>query len=380
MYRPIVGNIPTTDNNSSLRALSNPVYKNQFRGDYVANGDITQQSDTIAPDYPIPETKYKQHTIVINSIDRNWSGNNNENPYNFLIKLGGTGFDRFSTVSHDYKNVVSVNIDKIILPNRPCIQSYISNVSPRLNDYPYLTLNISGINYSSYGTNKTLNNTIGIYTPLIPLPSGLSDITYLEFKNTSIQKKDYEPAPEAYISALDLHINSPSGDVVSNLNDVLEIYSIFLNTSSYTIPMVFTSGDSLTIQTDTYFNNVEFRPNDLIKIANYQYHNNSYDECAIFNNWINRDSGHNIISIGKSNNATSLYNKINIPLPASLSTITGNIAVETWFSDLVMKSLSNVAIEDVSGKLINANLQSHLVVNMKTLEKEDRIFLKDFKF
>lgn len=144
--------------------------------------------------------------------------------------------------------------------------------------------------------------------------------------------------------------------------------------------MVFTSGDSLTIQTYTYFNNVEYKPNDLIKIVNYEYHNNSYDECAIFNNWINRSQGHNIISIGKSNNATALYNRINIPLPASLSTTTGNIAVETWFSDFVMKSLSNVAIEDVSGKLINANLQSHLIVNMKTLEKEDRIFLKDFKF
>jgi len=33
---------------------------------------------------------------------------------------------------------------------------------------------------------------------------------------------------------------------------------------------------------------------------------------------------------------------------------------------------------DTSGKLINASTQSHLVVNIKTLEKNDeKIFLKD---
>ena len=63
-----------------------------------------------------------------------------------------------------YKNVVSFSVEKIILPNRPCIQSYNSNVAPRLNDYPYLAVNVNGINFSSYGTNKTLNNTMGIFT------------------------------------------------------------------------------------------------------------------------------------------------------------------------------------------------------------------------
>ena len=43
-----------------------------------------------------------------------------------------------------------------------------------------------------------------------------------------------------------------------------------------------------------------------------------------------------------------------------------------------MKILSNVAIADTSGKLINTNTQSHLIVNIKTLEKNDNIFLKDF--
>ena len=333
--------------------------------------------EPLAPYKTPPETKTKNHTILINSIDRNWYGYPNETPYNYLVKLGGSPTDQYSIVSHDYKNVVEFSIDKIILPNRPCIQSYTSNIAPRLNDYAYITVNITGINFSSYGTNKTLNNTIGIFTPFIPIPKSLSDISYLEFKNTSTQKKEYTQNPEGYISVIDLAITTPNGTPASNLNDVLSIYSIFLNTSNAN-PLDTT--DTLLIQTSTYFNNVEFKQNDLIKMKNYVYHNMSYDESGQFNAWINSDSGHYIIDVDKTNAGTSLYNQIIIPIPATLSRSTGNIAVESWFSSFVNKSLSNIAIQDTSGKLINANTQSHLVVKIKTMEKNDKnLFLKDLQ-
>jgi len=331
--------------------------------------------ETLAPYKTPPDTKVKNHIVVINSIDRNWYGYPNETPYNYLVKLGGSPTEQYSIVSHDYKNVVAFSVEKIILANRPCIQTYNSNVAPRLNDYPYITINIAGINFSSYGTNKTLNNTIGIFTPLMPLPRTLSDISYLEFKNTSIQKKEYTQTPEGYISRIDLSITSPSGNLVSNLNDVLDIYSIFLNTSNI-VPL--SVSDSLVIQTNTYFNNIEFQKNDQLIMKNYIYRNMSYDESGQFNAWINSDNGHYILDIRKSNSGTSLYNQIIIPIPATLSRSTGNIAVESWFSSFVTKSFSNIAMADTSGKLINASTQSHLVVNIKTLEKNDeKIFLKD---
>jgi hypothetical protein len=368
--------------NTNTNIYSKP--KPGFRGDIVydnsnsnySTNNILAQDETLAPNYNIPDTKIKNHTIIINSIDRNWYSYPNETPYNFLVKLGGSPKDQYSIVSHDYKNVVSFSIEKIILSNRYCVQSYIPFITPRLNDNPYLALTVKGINYSSYGTNKTLNNTIGIYTPMMPLPINLSEVSYLEFKNTSVQKKEYNPTPEGYISALDLSITTPSGLIVSNTNDVLDIYSIFLN------PNIIYSGgvaisDSLIIQTNTYFNSVEFRVSDLITIKNYTYHNDSFDECNIFNSWINREAGHYISYIGKSNPDTTLYNQLIIPIPAALSRSTGNIVVESWFSSFDMKILSNVAIQDNGGKLINVNTQSHLVVNIKTMEKNDNIFLKD---
>ena len=384
MFNQIIGGYSNSDtlnytntNTNSNTYSTKPFQDVPFRGDIVKNGTILMQDDTLAPDYQAPDTKIKNHIVVINSIDRNWyNSNSKETPYNYLVKLGGSSTDAYSTVSQNYKNVIAFSIEKIILPNRPCYQTYESNIAPRLNDNPYLAVSVKGINFSSYGTNKTLNETIGIYTPLIPLPINLSDISYLEFKNTSIQRKEYSPAPEGYISVLDLSITNPTGIIASNLNDILNIYSIFLNTSN-TIPL--SISDTLIIQTTTFFNSIEFQQNDLVQIKNYQYHNMSYDESNLFNNWINSSSGHYIIDIAKSNPTTTLYNQILIPIPATLSRSTGNIAVESWFSSFVMKSLSNVAIQDNGGRLINTNTQSHLVVNIKTLEKNDNIFFKDFE-
>jgi hypothetical protein len=305
MFNQLIGGYSNLD----VLNYSKPSQDAPFRGDIVKNGTILMQDDTLAPDYQAPDTKIKNHIIVINSIDRNWYNysNSKETPYNYLVKLGGSSTDAYSTVSQNYKNVIAFSVDKIILPNRPCYQSYDSNVTPRLNDNPYLTLTIKGINFSSYGTNKTLNETIGIYTPIIPLPITLSDISYLEFKNTSIQRKEYSPAPEGYISQMDLSITTPKGIIASNLTDVLDIYSIFLNTSNV-VPITIT--DTLVIQTNTFFNTVEFKKNDLLQVQKYQYHNMSYDESNLFNTWINSSNGHYIINIAKSNPSTILYNQI----------------------------------------------------------------------
>lgn len=383
MFNQIIGgytNLDTTNysKGNGANGAANAEYNNSFSSNVLKqnNNNGFMYDEILAPDYQSPDTKIKNNIIVINSIDRDWYNYPKETPYNYLVKLGGSSTDKYSTVSQNYNNVIAFAVDKIILPNRACIQSYISNIAPRLNDNPYLALVIKGIDFSSYGTNKTLNETLGIYTPLIPLPITLSDIAYLEFKNTSIQKKEYSPAPEGYISLLDLSITNPKGIIASNLLDVLDIYSIFLNPNN-TIPISIT--DTLIIQTNTFFNAIEFRQNDLIQIQKYQYHNMSFDESNLYNSWINSPNGHYISKITKSNIQTTLYNQIEIPIPADLDRTTGNISVESWFSSFIDKSLTNIAIQDTGGKLINTNTQSHLVVNIKTLAKKDNIFFKDFE-
>ena len=72
---------------------------NQFYNDSVNdNNDILAQSETLAPNYKLPDTKIKNHTIIINSVDRNWTINTTETPYNYLVKLGGSSKEQYSTV------------------------------------------------------------------------------------------------------------------------------------------------------------------------------------------------------------------------------------------------------------------------------------------
>ena len=142
--------------------------------------------------------------------------------------------------------------------------------------------------------------------------------------------------------------------------------------------MTLSNNDYLIVQTNEYFTNIEFQTNDNIIFQNYKYHNPSFDESGIFNQYINRTSGHNIIDISKSNVSTTLYNQIHIPIPAGNSKVTGMFTPESWYIDFIDKTFSNVAIADISGKLINSNLQSHLLINIKTLEKNsNNLFLKD---
>lgn len=299
--------------------------------------------------------------LIINSIDRDWYNNDNETPCNFIIKINGG----YNNIIKSYKNIIEFSIDKLILPSRNIMFNYNMDLENKLSDNAYLIVNIKGLEYASYGTNIILNKALGIFTPSISLNN--IDTKYLEYKNTSEQKKIYHQMPDNNISLLDLNITNNNNNL-EYLNDVLQIYSIYLNTSNISNIII---DDNLIIQTSTYFNINEFKINDIIKIQNYQYHNMSYDESNIFNNWINSNNGHQIISISKSDSDTILYNRIHIPLPATLSRLTGLFTIAPWFNNFIIKTFNNIPINDTNnkiGKLINTNLQTHIIINIKTLE------------
>lgn len=383
MFSQMLGNYSNDEQtqqfmtNTQYSSLNTPTQK--FSSMYIDPNSHTKKTyldlndNAIAPDYIPPEVKVKNNIVLINSIDRDWYNFTTTTPYSFDVNLGGYGTNSYSVINNEYRNIISFSIDRIMLANRTALQNYsTSNTTSRLTNNPYLTVSVKNINYSSYGTNKTLNTTMGMFTPLTPI--GVFDTTYLEFKNSSAQKKEYFPIPEGIITQLGIQITDPVGNIASNVNDVLSIYSIFnSNVASPTL----TTGDYLVVQTNEYFTENEFHENDHIYFKNYIYHNMSFDESGIFCNYINRPEGHTILDISKSG-STDLYNRIHIPMPASLSKITGNLEVETWYTDFITKTFPSIPIEDTSGKLINANTQSHFAINIKTLEKNNNnIFLKN---
>lgn len=311
--------------------------------------------------YPLNNANQLQSRyIIINSVDRDWYSQLNETPSNFTLKLG-SGFDSSDNcnISEVLKNVVSLKIDKLILPNRKIYNTYSSNSYTRFSDEAFLTIRFNGINNTDYGTNEITNHAIAIMTPLIPLPTSFSDISYLEYKNSNNQSKNYIGTPKSIIDRFDINITNPLGIENNPFNDIQTINRIFSTYSNSSVPL---SNSSIIIQTNNYFTETEFVNGDLIKIKGYIFRNNTNNECFLFNNYINNEQGHRVIGIGKSG-LTELYNQILIPTPQYLSRTTGDLIYENWYSDFLLKNNFTSATGDSGGKLINTNLQTHLLVS-----------------
>lgn len=299
------------------------------------------------------------NNVNINSIDRDWYNNTTSSPFEFMVSFGGYASN--SVISMDYKNVISISLDTIISSNRFLDYNYNSNTYVRINDNPYLMASINNLEFSGRGTNKKLNETIGIYIPFNSISDNVSNVKNLEFKNVTRQIKKFQPTPLASLSQMDIKITDARGQIIQT-NDVLTINGIFSNNPDED---TLSKNDYLVIETTTYFTSNEFLLGDKIFIKNFQYENLVYEECYQLNDFMNREEGHSILNIGKSDPGTELYNQIFINIPANNSRTTGNFTVETWFYNLILKDLQS-DLKSCSGKLININRQTHLCFTINT--------------
>lgn len=299
------------------------------------------------------------NNVNINSLDRDWYNNSNSSPFEFSVSFGGYGSN--SIVSMDYKNIISISLDTIISSNRLLDYNYNSNTYVRINDNPYLMASIDNLEFSGRGTNKKLNETMGIYIPFNSISDNVSNVKHLEFKNVTRQVKKFQPTPLSSLSQMDIKITDVMGQIIPT-NDVLAIKGIFSNNN---VSATLSKEDYLVIETTTYFTTNEFLLGDKILIKNFQYGDLSYEESYQLNDFMNREAGHSILNVGKSNPSTELYNQIFINIPANNSRITGIFTVESWYSSLMIKHLGDTLVS-CSGKLININRQTHLCFTINT--------------
>jgi hypothetical protein len=367
--------------------------------------------------------------IMVSSIDRNWYSSTTENPYNFTVKLGGAGDsvvvvplfqnnptvpattdqamngsrgnpniagwiskigtfypafdpslprgiivdnetivqrgDKFLVVNNEPRNIVSIGASKLLITNRPIEIGY-STSNSNVSCMPYLLINVSNIDYTTFGTNKLIDNSLGIMTPYIPTPTSLNNLGFTEYKNLLTNAKEFYNNPIASLSKLEISLTTASGGTIDYVNDVLAIYSIFYTQSD---PMD-TATEFLVIQTSTYFSPFQYLVGDTIIFQNYIYRDTGvYSEADTFNDYINSPFGFQIVGIDSSDPSTFLKNRIIICAPSTISTSSGMITNLSWYSSLKIKSMGEIAVQDVSGKLINSNLQTNIAFNIKYLEK-----------
>lgn len=304
----------------------------------------------------------KENTVIINSLNRDWYNDTNSTPYSFKVDFNGSNNSNIALINEYYKNITSIKIPTMIIPNNIQDLQYHSNAYIRPSTNPYLLINLDSITKSGRGTNKYLDDTLGLFIPneQIDFSNNYKNVLFI---NQSEHTKTYTPSPLRSINDLIISVTDYQGNIIPS-KDVLDISGIYINNE----PLLGGSSDYLIIRTSTFFTENEFEIRDKILIKNYQYHNMSFNESYQFNDFINRDIGHQILNISKSNPSTTLYNQIEIQIPKIFSRITGNSNVESWFSNFMTKTLDSTITINNKGKLINSNKQCHIIMKINTQE------------
>ena len=310
----------------------------------------------------------KKVFIAISSLDRDWY-NLSETPYIFKVKFNDLGNNTYTNITNNIKNIVSIKLETSIVPNKNLNITYTST-SNTLDNYPFIIVDVGNINDVIYGSNHNLSSSLAVMSAITPLLKAASENRYLEFKNLNHSIKEYYDNPIASLSDLEIKIKNPQGNNLTDIQDVLTIDTIYNASSSST--------EFLKIKTTTYFGS-EYQGGDIILIKNYVYRDtDTYSEATDFNNFINRTEGHKIISLDSSSGSSlSHYNNlISISIPHSVSTSSGELVLDTWYTSFKTKSETDndsSSSGDTGGKLINTNLQTNLFINIEYLEKNNLI-------
>ena len=139
------------------------------------------------------------------------------------------------------------------------------------------------------------------------------------------------------LNNINISFYEPSGKQLVLMNDFLNISSVKVDSDTPS------SVKFITLTTSKYFSPEEYSVGDNIIIRNLSVTGGGFTELESF---LNRDSGHNIISLsGSSASSIQMFNEINIPIDFKVNTSDGSLTTNIYRLDLSNpKSLSDNSV------------------------------------
>ena len=373
MLHSMTNNNISQTNNQLENSISDSL--NKISKDYITNNQ--------------PIYLEKEHFISVNSIDRDWT-TTSETRYNFKVNFDADS--RYgATISTAYKNVISVELINVYIPQDPIIVPFDNRLYLDALHYPYLLLEIDELDGVFRGSNTALENSFSqlIFDKehssqvlsddyIADADNGVNTNTALAVGKTKFQKqyvrgyyrfipsffekKQYYNAPLSSLKSMSVKLNNPDGDLLNDEIDVLSISAISFETvgnfeidASVGLPQTAVS-KYIRIRMETYFYNKQFKIGDKIKISGV-----THGTTAI-NDYITRNKGHTIVNL-EAESLTGTDNKSFIR--DIFITPPGNMKTDNTTENTVTESGTfNVS----SGKLINVSLQTNLLFKVVTRE------------
>jgi hypothetical protein len=321
----------------------------------------------------------KQRFIAISSLDRDWYNNaSSVNPFNYTVKIGDNG--KF-TLLNDIKNIVSLQISKMILPNKSINIEY-SNNTFNLSNEPYFVVELDEFNNVTDGTNSHKNKATAIMNSLTPISNVVSELSHLEYKNINNSIKKFSN-PVSNLNQITIKIKNQLEEDPMEINDILTIENIF-SSDNNTIddndddtdndPEPINLLNVLNVKTTTYFNN-QYKIGDIIKCQGYVFRDTAYAAATNFNDFINRSKGHRIIDLKNSE-----YSYFMVTQATTTTTITQYKNGDTHYNDRNFTSGDTnkiIVYEDGTTAIATFSSTTALTSSIfKTITSPQRIYLK----
>jgi len=345
--------------------------------------------------------KYKENEVnlFINSGDRDWILNRNENRYNFTINFNTVSNNNNSTfspsVKERFRNIVRMELVKIIISSESLDMSYRMATSGGNPDtsrvisvlsYPYIMVRISEWSSNGFGTNANIDNTFGIvqYDQTWKSDNSAGNFGYISMTPRYLKaQRIYQPTPLATLQKLSIQIERPDGNPLTTMLDTLDLMNIYLSDSitGSNYSTVSPANNYIFIKTQTYFSRFFVSEGDRIQIRSYSTSVKNTAQ-AEFDNYINSEVGHIVVGVAISTGATTVSNDYNTSGYANV------IIIRSRFGDPTAGDFGrshfggNQTVEDVlkvnlmtqpaiSGSaLLNTNRQSHFVLRLITREMD----------
>ena len=383
--------------------------------------------DNIIPQDDVLTYKENEYILFMYSADRDWLNGNPtlQNRYNFTVNFdpgnnrAGQFFGVNAAASIKFKNITRIEFVKAILPvegvdtimrkNAATTASINYDVSLNVNilSFPYLNLYVKELDTNSYGTDYNFERAFSV---LQYDANWISDNTvttkggYLAMIPKFMKcQKVYTPTPLSTLQKLTLRLERPDGNLVSDVQDTLDISGVFSSAGSSGAYMAPTGGaytanvggtkyadassNYLWLETSSYFSRFSVAQGDRIRIRGLTFpssFNGDTGALADLLNWLNTGDHLVVGTAWASRSSTVVYYKdganqvgyskyiiiqarMNDPstgniLPSNYGSLTtANNA--TFLSKLCGNTLT-------AGRLLNLSHQTHFVFRVITRDMD----------
>ncbi len=377
----------------------------------------TLSQEVVVRQEPVVEYRETEHNLFIYSADRDWLNNTRENRYNFSVNFDPAnnrqGFTFSPSANIKFKNITRIELVKMIVPaegvdtlvkNTGSSGSPAYNSATRLNilSFPYSIVRISELDGNNHGTDNFLDNSFGVIQYDANWVSDNDNMTDSKGYLALIPKfqkcqRVYAPTPLSTLNKLTIRLERPTGTLVSDVDDTLNISGIYspgslpagiTTTSAYNVNDASSQNQYIFVKTSKFFSRFAFSATDRIQIKGLGVTgiDISGTTASVIQDgfdYLQGDAGHLIIGIAHQNSSNAIvdgpnnvgYANVLILRNRFVDPTTGSVLVNPFGGSSSNLTKWNSALRSASttitgARLINHTHQTTLVLRIITREMD----------